>query len=308
MIQRIRNILPVYEKESMTSSRTVRLTAIVMSFNLILALVSLLQLQLMVRDSNYFGEMSYSSMLHIYMLVAVFEAVIVLFVVPALTAGSISGERERQTLDLLLCTRLRPIDIAVGKLLSCISTVFVMLVTSLPILALVYIYGGINISDLAQLFLCLSVTTLLIGSISIFFSASMHRTTVATVLSYLAVIFVVAGTVLVLILVYHMQVLVGTEAVLMQQDMMFPWNLLLLINPAVTLYSLLVQQIGTMESLSILGEYGHYLITEQLTSSWWWIASCLLQVGLSVLFIRMAARAVCPFGGKVVQEKDSTNR
>ena len=101
MIQRIRNILPVYEKESMTSSRTVRLTAIVMSFNLILALVSLLQLQLMVRDSNYFGEMSYSSMLHMYMLVAVFEAVIVLFVVPALTAGSISGERERQTLDLL---------------------------------------------------------------------------------------------------------------------------------------------------------------------------------------------------------------
>ena len=152
MIQRIRNILPVYEKESMTSSRTVRLTAIVMSFNLILALVSLLQLQLMVRDSNYFGEMTYSSMLHMYMLVAVFEAVIVLFVVPALTAGSISGERERQTLDLLLCTRLRPVDIAIGKLLSCISTVFVMLVTSLPILALVYIYGGINISDLAQLF------------------------------------------------------------------------------------------------------------------------------------------------------------
>ena len=60
MTQWIRNILPVYEKESMTSSRTVRLTAIVMSFNLILGLVSLLQLQLMVRDSSYYGEMSYS--------------------------------------------------------------------------------------------------------------------------------------------------------------------------------------------------------------------------------------------------------
>ncbi len=282
----------------MTSSRTVRLTAIVMSFNLILGLVSLLQLQLMVRDSSYYGEMSYSSLLHMYMLVAVFEAVIVLFVVPALTAGSISGERERQTLDLLLCTRLRPVDIVVGKLLSCISTVFVMMITSLPVLALVYIYGGIGISDLAQLFLCLSVTTLLIGSISIFFSAGMRRTTVATVLSYLAVIFVVAGTVLLLIMIYHMQVLVGTEAVLAQQDMMFPWNLMLLINPAVTLYSLLVQQIGTMESLSILGDYGRYLITGQLTSSWWWMASCLVQVGLSMVFIRMAARALSPFRGK----------
>ena len=298
MRQWIRNVLPIYEKESMTSSRTVRLTVIVMSFNFILALVSLLQLQLMVRDSSYYGEMSYSSLLHMYMLVTVFEAVIVLFVVPALTAGSISGERERQTLDLLLCTRLRPVDIVVGKLLSCISTVFVMMITSLPVLALVYIYGGIHIADLAQLFLCLSVTTLLIGSISVFFSACMKRTTIATVLSYLAVIFVVAGTVLLLIMVYHMRVLVGTESVLMQQDMMFPWNLLLLVNPAVTLYSLLVQQIGTLNSVAVLGDYGRYLITDHLTSSWWWMASCLLQVIFSGMFVRMAAWTLSPVHGK----------
>ena len=303
MIQWIRKVLPIYEKESMTSSRTVRLTVIVMSFNLILALVSLLQLQLMVRDSSYYGEMSYSSLLHMYMLVAVFEAVIVLFVVPALTAGSISGERERQTLDLLLCTRLRPVDIVVGKLLSCIGTVFVMMITSLPILALVYIYGGLSVADLAQLFLCLSVTTLMIGSISIYFSARMKRTTMATVLSYLVVIFVVAGTVLLLIMLYHTKVLTGTDVVLKQQNMMFPWNLILLVNPAVTLYSLLVQQIGTLDSMGVLGSYGRYLITEHLTSSWWWMASCLLQVILSLVFIRMAAQAVSPFGGKAVKAK-----
>lgn len=296
----------------MTSSRTVRLTVIVMSFNLILALVSLLQLQLMVRDSSYYGEMSYSSLLHMYMLVAVFEVVIVLFVVPALTAGSISGERERQTLDLLLCTRLRPVDIVVGKLLSCIGTVFVMMITSLPILALVYIYGGLSVSDLAQLFLCLSVTTLMIGSISIYFSARMKRTTMATVLSYLAVIFVVAGTVLLLIMLYHAKILTGTDAVLEQQNMMFPWNMLLLINPAVTLYSLLVQQIGTLDSMGILGNYGRYLITEHLTASWWWPASCLLQGILSLVFIRMAAQAVSPFPvrqGRIrTKEKDNIQK
>lgn len=312
MIQWIRKVLPIYEKESMTSSRTVRLTVIVMSFNLILALVSLLQLQLMVRDSSYYGEMSYSSLLYMYMLVAVFEMVIVLFVVPALTAGSISGERERQTWDLLLCTRLQPVDIVVGKLLSCIGTVFVMMVTSLPILALVYIYGGLSVSDLAQLFLCLSVTTLLIGSISIYFSARMRRTTMATVLSYLAVIFVVAGTVFLLIMLYHAKIITGSDAVLEQQNMMFPWNMLLLINPAVTLYSLLVQQIGTLESMGVLENYGRYLITEHLTSSWWWMASCLLQVILSLIFIRMAAQAVSPFRCKArkpgTREKDNIQK
>lgn len=294
MIQWIRNILPVYEKETMTSSRTIRLTAIVLGFNLILTLVGLLQLQLMVRDSMYYGEMAYSSLLHMYMLVAVSEAAIILFIVPALTAGSISGERERQTLDLLLCTRLRPVDIVVGKLVSCLSTAFIMMVTSLPILSLVYIYGGLGITDLAQLFFCLAVTTLYIGSVSIFFSALMKRTTVATVLSYLAVIFVVVGTLMLLVLVYHLQVLMGTDGVLAQENMMYPWNLILLINPAMTFYNLLVQQIGTVDSFQILGNYGYYIVTEHLTASWWWMASSLLQVGVSVLFIQMASRAVCP--------------
>ncbi|MBP3700886.1 MAG: ABC transporter permease subunit [Lachnospiraceae bacterium] len=294
MIQWIRNILPVYEKETMTSSRTIRLTAIVLGFNLILTLVGLLQLQLMVRDSMYYGEMAYSSLLHMYMLVAVSEAAIILFIVPALTAGSISGERERQTLDLLLCTRLRPVDIVVGKLVSCLSTAFIMMVTSLPILSLVYIYGGLGITDLAQLFFCLAVTTLYIGSVSIFFSALMKRTTVATVLSYLAVIFVVVGTLMLLVLVYHLQVLMGTDGVLAQENMMYPWNLILLINPAMTFYNLLVQQIGTVDSFQILENYGYYIVTEHLTASWWWMASSLLQVGVSVLFIQMASRAVCP--------------
>ena len=292
------NILPVYEKESLTSSRTVRLTAIVLAFNLILTMVGLLQLQLMVRDGRYYGELAYSSLLHMYMLVAVSEAVIILFIVPALTAGSVSGERERQTLDLLLCTRLRPIDIVIGKLMSCLSTVFVMMVTSLPILALVYIYGGIGLVDLGQLFLCMGVTALFIGSISIFFSSVMKRTTVATVLSYVTVIFVAAGTILLLILMYHLQVLVGTEAVLARENMLYPWNFLLLLNPVATFYSLLVQQIGMVDNISVLNNYGNYIFTEQMTTSWWWLSSCLVQLILSVLFIWWAGRALCPLRKK----------
>ncbi len=295
MIQWFYKILPVYEKENMTSSRTIRLTAIVMAFNLILSMVGLLQLQIMVRDSQNYGEMAYSSLLHMYMLVAVFEAAIILFIVPALTAGSISGERERQTLDLLLCTRLRPVDIVIGKLMACLSTVFVLMVTSLPTLSLVYIYGGITPGDMAQLFLCLMVTTVFIGSISVFFSAIMGRTTTATVMSYLAIVFVAAGTVLLLIAVYHLQVLVGTEVVLVEKNMMYPWNLLLLINPVVTFYSLLVQQIGTVEEITFLGRYGYYIMTEHVTASWWWIASCGLQILLSAVFVYGSGRAVSPF-------------
>lgn len=298
MIKRFMNLLPVYRKETMSSSRTIRLTAIVMAFNLVLAVVGLLQLELMVKNSGYYGEMNYSSLLQMYTLVAAFEATFVLFIVPALTAGSISGERERQTLDLLLCTRLRPIDIVIGKLLSCLSTVFVLMVSSLPVLSLVYIYGGIGLKDLAALFVCLSVTALFIGSISIFFSALMKRTTVATVLSYLAVIFSVVGTYLLLLLVYYGYTLISPEGLLLKPQVMDRWNLLLLINPAMTFFSLFGQQIGTAEGVNSMSWYNPNIMSDQLYASWWISASCLVQLALAVLFLWLAGRVICPLRRK----------
>lgn len=294
MMKGYHNIRPIYQKETMISSRTTRLPAIVLAFNLILSLVGLLQLQLMVKNCSYYGEMDYSALLQMYTLVAAFEAAFILFIVPALTAGSISGERERQTLDLLLCTRLRPTDIVIGKLLSCLSTVFVLMVSSLPVLALVYIYGGIGLMDLAMLFLCFSVTALFIGSISIFFSAFAKKTTMATVFSYLAVIFTVVGTYLILVLVSKVYSLISPQLFTSDAGMMTKWDSLLLINPAVTFYSLFSQQIGGTDSFYYLRWYNSYILTDQLSASWWIWASCLVQLALSVLFLWLAGRAICP--------------
>lgn len=294
MIKGYRNIRPVYQKETMSSSRTVRLTATVMAFNIVLILVGLLQIELMVKNSRYYGEMTYSSLLQMYMLVAAFEAAFLLFIVPALTAGSISGERERQTLDLLLCTRLRTVDIIVGKLLSCLSTVFVLIISSLPVLSLVYIYGGISLRNLAGLFCCLSVSALFIGSVSILFSSAMKKTTMATVLSYLILIFCVAGTYLILTVVYDVYSLIAPESLYKSGKGLGAWVYLLLINPAVTFYSLFTQQMGGSENIIYMGWYNTYIMTDQIMTPGWVWGSCLLQLVLSVLLIWLASRIICP--------------
>ncbi len=298
MMRFVSHVFPIYQKETMTSSRTTRLTVIVMIFNLILALIGLLQLQLIVRDSGYYGDTPYASLLQMYTLVAAFEAAFILFIVPALTAGSISGERERQTLDILLCTRLRPADIVVGKLLSCLSTAFVLMLSSLPVLTLVYIYGGISVWDLAVLFGCLTVTTLFIGSISTLFSALMKRTTMATVLSYLSVIFVTVGTYLVLVMVLNIYNVLTPNGVVVTGETMVPWNNLLLINPAITFYSLFSQQIGGTESISMLNWYNGYIFTDRMLTPDWLLLSCAAQLALSVLFIWLAAYAINPLHRK----------
>lgn len=293
MIKAYHNIRPIYQKETISSSRTSRLTVIVLVFNVILTLVGLLQLQLMVRSSSYYGEMPYSSLLQMYTLVAAFEAAFLLFIVPGLTAGSISGERERQTLDLLLCTRLRPLDIIIGKLLSCLSTVFVLIFSSLPVLSLVYIYGGIGLKDLGILFFCLIVTALFTGSVSIFFSAWMKKTTMATVMSYMAVVFMVAGTYLILQMIYNILGMLVPDF-FSRTDPMGGWNYLLLLNPAVTFYSLFRQQIGGDDSLLFQGWYNSYILTNQLLSYGWVAFSCGIQLGLSGLFVWLASRGICP--------------
>jgi len=289
------NIMPVYHKETTSSSRTAHLTVIVMAFNLVLALVGCLQLELMVKNSVRYGGMAYSSLLELYTLVAAMEAAFLLFIVPALTAGSISGERERQTLDLLLCTRLRPVDIIVGKLLSSLSTVLVLLMSSLPVLALVYIYGGIGLRDLAVLFVCLACCAFYTGSASLFFSARMKRTTAATVLSYLWVIFCVVGTYLLLLLVFNIYQLVSAGWIYDHPDVVGIWDKLLLLNPAVLFYSLFSQQIGGLESVSFLGWYDMlYILNDEILTPGWIVASCLVQVILAVLALWLAARAICP--------------
>ncbi len=95
---------PVYKREIMVSTRSFRLALVLLVFNGILALVALLNMYSTLARVRITAEIQYSSFLDLYIFVAVLEFVMLSFIMPAITAGSISGERERQTLDLMLST------------------------------------------------------------------------------------------------------------------------------------------------------------------------------------------------------------
>ena len=78
------------------------------------------------------------------------------------------GERERKTLDLLLTTHLSPWKIILGKLGSSLCLIFLISFSTLPVIGLVLIYGGITLVNLFQLILNLVITGIFIGSIGIF--------------------------------------------------------------------------------------------------------------------------------------------
>src|SRR3954467_15773874 len=72
------------------------------------------------------------------------ELGLICLLAPALTADLISGERERQTLDLLLVTPLSRRQIVVGKLVAALGSLLLLIVLALPIQALAILIGGIG--------------------------------------------------------------------------------------------------------------------------------------------------------------------
>ena len=89
-------------------SRSIRMMAILFVFNSILAAVALFNMYSVAEQVRTTAEIQYSQFLDLYTFVSSIEFIMLLFIMPALTASSISGERERQTLELMLTTTMEP--------------------------------------------------------------------------------------------------------------------------------------------------------------------------------------------------------
>jgi len=112
------------------------------------------------------------------------STLLIAFVAPGLTAGAISGERERRTLDLLLVTRASPLGLIVGKLAGALLWILYLLIASLPALAIVNLYGGVPLLQAAAALTVTVATAISYTSLGLMLSAMLRRTVLATVLVY----------------------------------------------------------------------------------------------------------------------------
>jgi ABC-2 type transport system permease protein len=136
---------------------------------------------------NNYGQVLFTSLI-------IFQVVLLAFITPALTAGAISGERERQTIDLLFVTPIAPFSIIWGKLLASMSFVVLLLTLSVPIFSLVFLFGGIELDQMVYAFLVTGVTALTLGLMGIAFSTMFRRTLAATVAAYGAAFVLLFGS------------------------------------------------------------------------------------------------------------------
>lgn len=129
----------------------------------------------------------------IFGLVVGMELLTVSFIAPALTAGAVSAERERQTYDLVRTTLLPARSLVLGKFLAGLIFLLLLLFTALPLQSLGFLLGGVATEEIVVGGLLLLVTAGVFSAAGVFFSTLVPRTLVSTVLSYAFAILLVFG-------------------------------------------------------------------------------------------------------------------
>jgi ABC-type transport system involved in multi-copper enzyme maturation permease subunit len=125
-----------------------------------------------------------------------FMLLILLFLIPAQTAGAIAGERERQTLIPLQITLLSPRSILLGKVSAAMSFLGLLVIAAVPLMSIAYLIGGVTITDVLGGTALVLATGVCVGTMCAAISTYARRVQTATVMSYGLTLGLVIGTLL----------------------------------------------------------------------------------------------------------------
>lgn len=283
---------PVLRREAMTSLRGWKNFAILTFYVGITALGAGLVVYFSMFDSWDYS-FDPQMMLVLYIVLAAVQMALITLAAPALTAGSISGERERQTLDLLLVTKMSSFAIVTGKLLASLAFILLLIVGTLPVLSLVFYFGGVKVSAVLMMVCFMLMTALMLGAISVFFSCVFKRTVVSIMLVYIIMGVLCLGTLLAAFVPLAMRDL--SDATQNLEPEYWRVALTLIPNPGVAFFSLVDEQLGsgivTRELLSLLQ-------SKNPTLNWIvshiWILNMAFDAVVTALFVGLACRAINP--------------
>ena len=121
------------------------------------------------------------------------QVLLVVFIGPSFTAGTISGEKERQTYELLRTTLLSANSLVMGKLVSALSYVFLLILAAVPLQSIAFLLGGVSLLELLLTQSLILVSAVGFALVGLFFSAVMRSTLAASVVTFAASLFLTLG-------------------------------------------------------------------------------------------------------------------
>ncbi len=278
---------PIMAFSATRRMRSFKTMLIVIAYVAALLLLALAFLGSFIPDAVYLNTMTRGPMCYLALLIAQFTLIIL--IAPAMTSASIAGERERQTLDLLLVTNTGSFRIAIGKVMESFAVLALLIVCGLPVMSLCLLTGGVSLVQILIGELFLLAEAFACVSIGVFCSSVARSTVLSGVLSYLVIILVGVITALPFLFGYPQKITDvvydrSLYAALTPGEARIMISPLLYMNPGFGLLSLVQGELHVLTSYTEYMGWGRILCTWRMADRAGWVFIALASaVGMLVI-------------------------
>ena len=288
-MERLKNIRinPIVKKDLRVLSRSMKIAWGLFAYEAVLLIAFIFAIWIIFEEFSGYGySADYQAFVVMFPVISVLEFGIIALLMPIMTATAVSGEKERQTFDILLTTVMTPRAIIRGKVASAVIRVMVFMVGSIPLMALSFTLGGLSWINLFITMIAFLIFAILTGSLGIFASTLTTKSITGIILTY------------VFYFVYANASFVPTLIILLASGFSSSSSVsfLLLLNPVSAITQMFALMLG-----------GNDLFGAGMSSSitgWVWVAlSGASMIGFSILFQELAARRIDPLCGYIKDTK-----
>ena len=281
---------PIFDKELRVSSRRKRNYTLRLIYVILLTIfVAIVWLSVVKSQGSSVYEKSRMALAGktIVTTIVMFQFFATQVIAVIILSTSISDEIYHRTLGLLMTTPISSFQIVMGKLFSKLLQIILLLAISLPLLAIVRIFGGVPWNYVLSS-LCITLTAVIFaGSLSLYFSINNRR----------AYVVIIKTVVTLGVLFFFIPIITGV--------LFIPrWLYVPVMGTPVTAFPLLiaflhVNPFGAMSvntammiSSSAPKTMAMLAITPTGVSFFYWPLHCMLMLGASALLIAMSVRVV----------------
>jgi ABC-2 type transport system permease protein len=173
---------PIIKREFSSSSRSLKANFLLCSYLLLLTSVLLL-----LWPGGGIHSVASASGRNLFALFFSTNLTLLILLVPAFSASSITFERENNTFSSLFTTLLSPFEIMFGKLIASISILVFLVLFSLPISSTCALTGGISMAFMLKVNLLLLAAAVSYGLVGLACSSLCAKSNTAIIMNYVLI-------------------------------------------------------------------------------------------------------------------------
>ena len=286
---------PIIKKDLRVSSRSMKLAWELFGYVAIQAGIFILMFSAMRSLGGYtYGVEIYQSFVAFFPVLAVTQLGIISISIPVITASSVSGEREKGTLDTLLTTTTSYFSIVFGKMMSAVIRIMIFILASIPLMAVSFMVGGLSWLVLLEFLVLSFVYAVLAGSIGVYCSSRCKKTITSVITSF-GIYFVIYALSFVPMIVAAIM-FSGSRGSALEDALKATFSIQL-INPVVNFVVFFLSRLTSEDFLEDI--YDNIFLG---STNMWIILSVIAQLALAVFFLRLAAKRIDPLNDRNVKK------